>query len=127
MAQNALMLLVLMVTLAACAPSHHTVEPYRSDAASAEGLARRAAQACRGRGGIKLPGRPLISDGCTLWPDGSWAERCGSRATCVRGRAIIEVVGALTYFGVRVGGHPFVPFHWRWGFGRAYPAGYTEK
>lgn len=33
-------------------------------------------------------------------------------------------MGKAMKCGVRVGGHPWVPAYWRWGYGHAYPAPY---
>jgi hypothetical protein len=33
-------------------------------------------------------------------------------------------MGAVMRPGVLVGGHPWVPAYWRWGYGHAYPVPY---
>lgn len=33
----------------------------------------------------------------------------------------------LMFWAVRVGGHPYLPFPWRWGFGHSWPRGYTKR
>ena len=138
-------LVILAFSVSACAPSHHTIEPYRSDSQSAMQLERSAGQTCQQSVSIPLPVKTFVTDGCSMWPDGTWAECCvnhdipywcgGSSQQrrdadrtlkmCVSNRHS-NWMGALMYWGVRVGGHPWIPFHWRWGFGRAYPAGYTN-
>jgi hypothetical protein len=30
-------------------------------------------------------------------------------------------------FGVRLGGVPWTPFHWRWGYGHPWPHGYLAE
>lgn len=134
---------LLALVLAGCAPAHHTVEPYRSDTQHAAQLQRRAQQVCQQSVTIGLPAKPFVTDGCTLWPDGRWVECCvahdipywcGGSAqqrrdadrllrTCVANRSSVWM-GTLMYVGTRIGGHRLTPFHWRWGFGRDYPAGY---
>jgi hypothetical protein len=34
------------------------------------------------------------------------------------------LIGCLMYWAVRIGGHPLLPFPWRWGYGWKYPRGY---
>lgn len=34
---------------------------------------------------------------------------------------------ALMYAAVRVGGHPYLPLPWRWGYGYKWPRGYTQS
>ena len=125
--------------VAGCAPTMHTVEPYRSDPVAARALEDRASQHCEARGGPQLPApsKAFITDGCSLWIDRSWDDCCvehdieywcgGSIAD--RRAADVELrrcfTGFLpgwftwgTYAGVRIGGHPAFPVHYRWGFGR---------
>lgn len=33
--------------------------------------------------------------------------------------------GLAMYVAVRAGGHPLLPFSWRWGYGYGWPRGYT--
>lgn len=93
--------------------------------------------------------RPFTSDGCSEFPDGTSAQRTLWRACCVehdraywRGgtyeeriaadRALQECVArvgepaiALVMLaGVRVGGSPFWPTSFRWGYGWPWPHGY---
>ena len=96
------------------------------------------------------PNRPFRSDGCTLWPDGfsaaaNWrsccvdhdiAYWCGGtpemRAEADRvlkhcvGEKYAGWMGALMKPGVLVGGHPWLPTSWRWGYGHDYPAPYYD-
>ncbi len=136
---------LLAPVLSGCQPANHTVEPYRSDPQRAAQLEQDAQQLCLQSVTIGAPARPFVTDGCSLWPDGNWAECCvahdipywcggtarqrrdADRAlrACVANRASAWM-GALMYAGPRIGGHPLVPFHWRWGFGRDYPAGYRN-
>jgi hypothetical protein len=34
-------------------------------------------------------------------------------------------IATLLYWGVRVGGHPWLPFYWRWGYGWPWARGYA--
>ena len=78
-------------------------------------------------------------------PDGSWQSCCvehdmaywcgGSaeerRATDALFRACVtdhggRALAALLYWSVRVSGNPWLPVYWRWGYGWAWPRGYTD-
>ena len=53
------------------------------------------------------------------WMGGSWTERRAADRhlrQCV-GRQGYPLMGWLMYFGVRIGGSPFWPVSWRWGYG----------
>ena len=90
------------------------------------------------------------SDGCTFYPDGTSSELVLWRDNCVvhdyaywKGGTWKErrdadrklrdgirrkgkpVIAQLAYVGVRVGGTPWLPTPWRWGFGWCeFPRGY---
>ena len=92
---------------------------------------------------------PFTSDGCSLFPDGSgensylWLSCCrehdlsywrgGTRTErqaaddalkhCVAAKGYPKVA-ALMSMGVIVGGSPFLPTPFRWGYGWPYPRGY---
>ena len=127
----------------ACSPSDHTVEPYKSDLDAAAELEARAASFCDQ---AFAPSRPFITDGCSIWPDGAWVECCvehdipywcgGSREQRLEAdRKLRECVadasgrslGWTMYLGVRAGGHPSLPFYWRWGFGHPWPEAYRDS
>jgi hypothetical protein len=94
---------------------------------------------------------PFTSDGCSAFPDGSleeqelWLECCTEHdyaywkggtysereAADRKLRACVEQVGepgiaALMLAGVRVGGTPYLPTRFRWGYGWPYFRGYKE-
>lgn len=94
--------------------------------------------------------KPFISDGCSSFPNGTakqndlWLACCiaHDRAYWAGGvyeerlaadkelRSCVEAVGepqiaVLMMDGVRVGGTPYLPTRFRWGFGWSYPRGYT--
>jgi hypothetical protein len=124
----------------------HTVEPYRSDAYAAVKLEEHAAEMCRQTEPVRgVPEKIFVTDGCSVWIDGSWADCCvdhdvsywcgGSRAQRKQADRELDLcvsedssgfIGSMMYMGVRMGGHPIWPTTWRWGFGRDYPAGYDE-
>lgn len=93
--------------------------------------------------------QPFASDGCSDFPDGTRAHRTLWRACCVehdkaywRGgtyddrvaadqaleRCVAAVgepeVARLMLAGVRVGGSPYWPTSFRWGYGWPWPRGY---
>lgn len=93
--------------------------------------------------------KPFTSDGCSSFPDGTiehnelWLHCCrahdvdywqgGTKAQRLasdqRLRACVTKVGqptiaALMLVGVRVGGTPYLPTSYRWGYGWPYPRFY---
>lgn len=94
---------------------------------------------------------PFTSDGCTLFPDGTfedrgaWCDCCqthdraywqgGSSAErtrademlrdCVMARTGDRHLAETMYLGTRAGGHPAFPTWYRWGYGWPYGRGYT--
>ncbi|AMV73752.1 hypothetical protein [Desulfuromonas sp. DDH964] len=93
---------------------------------------------------------PFTSDGCSLFPDGTFTERdkwcdcCqdhdlaywqGGSADdrdradatlrdCVLARTNDPQLAETMYLGARVGGHPAFPTWYRWGYGWSYGRGY---
>ena len=138
--------LLVLLLLAAC-----TARQSRPDLAGVDGLTdgalvQRATEQCRARRhGAEMPPLAFTSDGCSLWPDDGWvsccvehdiAYWCGGSADD-RWRADNELLlcirdccsgnlGRLTYLGVRVGGVPWQPGPWRWGYGFPGIRGYEE-
>jgi hypothetical protein len=94
--------------------------------------------------------RDFSSDGCSLFPDGTIAERskwCDccfehdiaywqggteqerkaadeALRDCVRERTGDQKLAETMYLGVRAGGHPVFPTWYRWGYGWDYGRGY---
>ena len=93
----------------------------------------------------------FVSDGCSAFPDGTiseknlWLDCCveHDKAYWMGGtyderlladkelQKCVEKVGkpkiaALMLAGVRVGGTPYLPTKFRWGYGWSYPRGYGE-
>lgn len=140
----------LLPTLAGCALTTHTIEPYRSDAEAAARIEARAAERCRAvRAADQRPPTPtraFATDGCSAWPDTRATQPCcvehdiaywcgGTAArrlaaddafgACVASRSG-RALGAMMRFGVRLGGHPFFPMPYRWGYGDDYVGGYPS-
>ena len=92
---------------------------------------------------------PFRSDGCSVFPDGTRAEQQLWRRCCIthdvaywKGGTVSErrsaddalqscvsklgepSVGLVMLLGVRVGGSPFWPTPFRWGYGWPYPRAY---
>ncbi|HEY3175177.1 MAG TPA: hypothetical protein VGK94_05385 [Candidatus Polarisedimenticolia bacterium] len=81
------------------------------------------------------------SDGCSMFPDGSYFSCCyvhdvaywpggtaeareladKSLRTCVLGITGNETLAEAMYKGVRLGGGPELPTHYRWGYGWRFP------
>ena len=95
--------------------------------------------------------KPFVSDGCSSFPDGTltqndlWLSCCvahdraywkgGTYANRLEAdkelRNCVANVGEpeialLMLAGVRVGGTPFLPTRFRWGYGWPYPKSYRE-
>lgn len=94
--------------------------------------------------------KPFVSDGCSgnifrkiFRRDPPWLGCCtehdraywmgGSRAArALADRKLMAcvalnghpVVAFAMWLGVRIGGHPLLPFPWRWGFGWRWPRNY---
>ena len=92
---------------------------------------------------------PFTSDGCSVFPDGTashqslWLQCCRAhdyaywkggthdeRLAADRAlRTCVDAVGepaiaALMLAGVRIGGTPYLPTRFRWGYGWPWPRGY---
>lgn len=91
-------------------------------------------------------------DGCTCFPEGIigqpdlWEEHCrkhdylywkgGTREERKAADRLLRegirsegkpLIAQVAYTGVRIGGTPWLPTSWRWGFGwKEYPRGYRE-
>ncbi len=137
--------ILLLSVLAACSYTGSTLAPYSRDVSAAAALQRRAANACLTKRGADLPHAFFTTDGCSMWPDDGWAECCVShditywcggsaedRASadvalerCVATDAS-QALGDVMHAGSRVGGVPWAPLPWRWGYGYPWPRGYEE-
>ena len=93
--------------------------------------------------------KPFSSDGCSMFPDGTfkqknlWLKCCQQhdfdywQGGTVKQRLISDqtlkhcvaqvgepTIASLMLVGVRVGGTPYLPTHFRWGYGWSYPRPY---
>lgn len=139
----------LVVLVLACAPTYHTAPTCRFDAQAARALEQRAAETCAAVDPpVPQPDRPFRTDGCSFfldaWPTGtSWQECCIAHdiaywcggPAALRHQAdeafrecLRDPTGSVVAFsmkvGVGIGGHPWVPAYFRWGYGHDYPAPY---
>ncbi|MDO9316613.1 MAG: hypothetical protein Q7V56_00240 [Gammaproteobacteria bacterium] len=94
---------------------------------------------------------PFTSDGCSAFPDGSLEQRQLWLSCCVAHdvaywqggtyeermaadlglqQCVAQVgdsrIAAIMLAGVRVGGTPYLPTPFRWGYGWPYPRGYKK-
>lgn len=95
--------------------------------------------------------KPFTSDGCSAFPDGTFDQKTLWLACCERhdfdywqggtyqqrltsdnrlkncvSKAGESTIAALMLVGVRVGGTPYLPTSFRWGYGWSYPRFYGE-
>ena len=123
----------------------HRLEPYRSDAAAAEALERRAAEYCmRFRG--ETPPHHFTTDGCSMSTNDGWVDCCvehdvaywcgGTGDDRQRADATLRecvardhsaTLARLMYWGVRLGGTPWQPLPWRWAYGWDCCHGYDAR
>lgn len=124
-----LLLVLGLATLPACQTAHKTVNSNTQAAART----------------------PFVSDGCSCVPDGPpsdpqrWHSACTEhdrsywRGGTRRQRLIADrqlkaeiehsgnpLISKIYFLGIRLGGSPYFPAPWRWGFGRPWPSGYTR-
>jgi hypothetical protein len=110
-------------------------------------IAREAREQCTAQRGVgRLPPHEFTTDGCSLFPDGQWRHCCvahdkqywcggtaGQRAQAdaILGACVAEAsspwMGGLMRLGVRVGGVPWLPFWFRWGYGWPWPRPYDDE
>ena len=130
--------------------SHTTIEPYTKDKQQRNALESLAENYCSNKRTLpgnghppRLPDYIYTTDGCSSWPDGSWQVCCvvhdipywcgGSEEDrkqtdewleqCANEKA--TGMGDIMYPAVRIGGAPWLPAPWRWGYGwDNWPQGY---
>lgn len=98
---------------------------------------------------VKAELKPFTSDGCSVFPDGTTDQQSLWLNCCIEhdlaywkggteqerldadkrlGQCVSEVgepeIASLMLAGVRVGGSPYFPTWYRWGYGWPYPRGY---
>jgi hypothetical protein len=129
-----------------------SIDPYQKDYKKRVSLEELAAQYCQVKQSSSkqqqisvLPDYRFTTDGCSRWMDKSWLSCCvvhdilywcgGSNEDrkiadrimkqCVNSK--VSMLGGLMYPGVRVGGSPWWPTPWRWGYGwKEWPKGYRK-
>jgi hypothetical protein len=136
---------VFFFCVTACTPTKHTIEPYSSDPKAAHDIEERADNVCS-RPASDRPPRRFTTDGCSMFPDDGWVSCCvehdfeywcgGSSEDrhnadtrlreCVAQKKS-EMLGWPMWAGVRVGGIPWSPFPWRWGYGWDCCRGYDSR
>ena len=132
--------------------AHTTIEPYTKIKQQRNALELLAENYCtekRTQPGNNqpalLPDYIYTTDGCSRWPDGSWQVCCivhdiaywcgGSQQDrqeadewlkqCANDKS--KLMGSTMYPGIRVGGVPWLPTPWRWGYGwENWPQGYEN-
>jgi len=139
--------LLFLTLVVGCTPTVNRLEPYRDDAVAAGKLEASAEQLCRERRGpAGVPPHRFTTDGCSWWPDGTWVECCVTHdmwywcgGSCdEREHADADLrqcvaangpggMGTTMYLGVRVGGAPWYPVPFRWGYGWDWPHGYDDE
>lgn len=107
-------------------------------------LEERALEGCAAtRTDGRLPPYAFTTDGCSAWPDGNWRDCCvahdarywcggGAEARVAADTALAGCLaqrghpglGDVMQLGVRIFGHPWLPFPWRWGYGWNWPYSY---
>lgn len=147
-----LILLIAGLILSACTTvqARLSLTPYTQDKQKRNAVELIAENYCRKkrnyRGAMEASKSPdfiFTTDGCSRAPDGGWAACCvahdiaywcgGSAADreeadqflrqCVNKQ--VPVIGSLYYAGTRLGGMPWLPTPWRWGYGwKEWPHGY---
>jgi hypothetical protein len=144
----------VLTTLAGCTSmvAHTSIDPYISNKEKRDKLELLAEQYCQEKQSVadrnnpaKLPDYLFTTDGCSRWFDDSWVSCCvahditywcgGSNEDraeadqifkqCINQKAAL--MGGMMHLGVRVGGSPWLPTPWRWGYGwKKWPKGYQE-
>lgn len=139
---HGLCLLVAVCLATACTPTRMRADPpfsFESAVLGSAELQAAAAARCLDRSVDVSMLHAFTTDGCSLWPDASWRRCCiehdvhywcggGAAERRAVDRALRQCVqaagspaaAALMYWGVRTGGHPWLPFPWRWGYGADY-------
>lgn len=131
---------------------HLSIEPYTKDKHKRNALEQVAETYCRKKRDASNPAEAktqpdfiFTTDGCSRWPDQSWVACCighdiaywcgGSERDrkeadqelmrCIQNTS--QFMGNIIYAGVRIGGLPWLPTPWRWGYGWDKWPGSYEK
>jgi hypothetical protein len=132
--------------------AHTSIDPYVSNKAKRDQLEHLAEQYCMEKQFLSGRTKPIIipdyaftTDGCSRWFDESWVSCCvvhdimywcgGSGEDRKQADKIVMecadkkamLMGKIIYSGVRIGGLPWLPTPWRWGYGwKEWPRGYEK-
>ena len=145
---------MILVALAGCTTlvAHTSIDPYISDKGKRNQLELLAEKYCKEKQSIPgqaqaivLPNYIFTTDGCSRWFDKSWVSCCvvhdiiywcgGSDEDRKEADQIImecankkaSLMGEIIYPVVRIGGLPWLPTPWRWGYGwKEWPRGYIN-
>jgi hypothetical protein len=150
--QQGLIVLIAGFVLSGCTTldARLSLEPYTLDKQKRNAVELIAENYCRQKrdypgasAAHTAPDFIFTTDGCSRAPDDGWVSCCiahdmaywcgGSAADrkevdqflrqCLSQQA--AVIGNLYYVGTRLGGMPWLPAPWRWGYGwKAWPRGY---
>lgn len=128
-----------------------SIEPYTKNKEMRDALEQVAEAYCAAKRAARSgssdlrPDYLFTTDGCSRWPDGSWMICCithdipywcgGSEPEredadrelrrCVNRHA--PIMGDIVHAGVRIGGLPWLPTPWRWGYGwDQWPRSYED-
>jgi len=123
-----------LLSVISCSGPHNT-EDFGAVSLTLQPLAEQMCRQQRGNSAL-LPPAKFTTDGCSLWPDGSWqsccfehdmAYWCGGSAQLRKAadhtlkQCVIDsgspLTGVIMGTGVRVGGLWLLPLPWRWGYG----------
>lgn len=130
--------------------SHNAIEPYIKEKPKRNALELLAENYCCQKRMVpgsshpaQLPDYIYTTDGCSRWPDGSWTVCCvvhdisywcgGSDEDRNEADELLKQcanekatwMGSIIYPAVRIGGMPWLPTPWRWGYGwDKWPQGY---
>jgi len=90
-------------------------------------------------------GKPPPWEGCCVvhdwhyWQGGTRADRRAADRELYRcvvaqaqeyallGKCAVFIIAWITWAGVRLCGGPYLPVHWRWGYGWRWPRGYQQE
>lgn len=76
----------------------------------------------------KVTGLCAIHD-TAYWAGGTRLERIEADLILIRGVAALKrpFLARMMFIGIGIGGSPYLPFPWRWGYGFKYPRGYDPS
>ena len=141
--------LLSLFFVSGCTDTATTIDPpFLEEQLKLNELIGKAKSHCLQRRGAssEQPIYEFTTDGCSAFPDRDWRSCCvihdisywcgGTEnertvadedlKTCITNKGHPNIA-AITYFGVRLGGPPWLPFPWRWGYGWDWPRRYDSE